>query len=93
MGEVRSAVVLQRRTQERGGKGSLRAAGTNGLSLDGWVELERGSHSCIKTCCRDNKLQKGDMECSGREWIRMVREGFTEKISEQRLEEVSQIYE
>ena len=33
------------------------------------------------------------MECSGREWIRMVREGFTEKISEQRREEVSQIYE
>ena len=57
MGEVRSAVVLQRRTQERGDKGSLRAAGTNGLSLDGWVELERGSHSCIKTCCRDNKLK------------------------------------
>jgi len=25
------------------------------------------------------------MECSGREWIRMVREGFTEKISEKRL--------
>ena len=57
MGEVRSAVVLQRRTQERGGEGSLRAAGTNGLGLDGWVELERGSHSCVKTCCGDNKLK------------------------------------
>lgn len=43
MGEVRSAVPLQRRKQGRGGEGSLRAAGANGLSLDGWVELEHGS--------------------------------------------------
>lgn len=53
----RSAVVVQRRKQEVRSEGRLSATGTNGRGLDGWVEFEHGSHSCVKTCCGDNELK------------------------------------
>lgn len=47
-----------RSEEETGVRGDRKLSGaeTNGLGLDGYVQFEHGSYSCLKTCCGDDEL-------------------------------------